>query len=51
MGSGEGKDYLPYITTSEFNSLGTTSVIKDWIVREDTIWLTKNIFRLLIFLI
>ena len=30
MGSGVGKDYLPYITTSEFNSLGTTSVIKDW---------------------
>lgn len=31
MGRGEGKDYIPYITTSEFNSLGTTSVIKDWI--------------------
>lgn len=30
MGEGTGKDYLPYITTSEFNSLGTTSVIKDW---------------------
>ncbi len=30
MGSGVGKNYLPYITTSEFNSLGTTSVIKDW---------------------
>ena len=30
MGKGEGKDYLPYITTSEFNSLGTTSVIVDW---------------------
>ena len=25
MGEGEDKDYLPYITTSEFNSLGTTS--------------------------
>ena len=30
MGTGEGKDYIPYITTSEFNSRGTTSVIKDW---------------------
>ena len=30
MGEGTGKDYLPYITTSEFNSIGTTSVIKDW---------------------
>lgn len=30
MGEGEGKDYKPYITTSEFNSLGTTSVIVDW---------------------
>ena len=30
MGSGEGSNYLPYITTSEFNSQGTTSVIKDW---------------------
>ena len=30
MGMGAGKDYLPYITTSEFNSCGTTSVIKDW---------------------
>lgn len=29
-GEGHGKEYLPYITTSEFNSLGTTSVIKDW---------------------
>ena len=27
---GDGENYLPYITTSEFNSLGTTSVIKDW---------------------
>ena len=30
MGEGVEKDYLPYITTSEFNSLGTTSVIVDW---------------------
>ena len=30
MGSGEGSNYLPYITTSEFNSQGTTSVINDW---------------------
>lgn len=30
MGSGYGKDYIPYITTSEFNSQGTTSVVKDW---------------------
>ena len=30
MGEGKNKDYSPYITTSEFNSLGTTSVIVDW---------------------
>lgn len=30
MGEGTGKDYKPYITTSELNSMGTTSVIKDW---------------------
>ncbi len=30
MGMGTGADYKPYITTSEFNSQGTTSVIKDW---------------------
>ena len=30
MGQGTGADYKPYITTSEFNSHGTTSVIKDW---------------------
>ncbi len=30
MGKGKGKDYKPYITTSEFNSQGTTSIIKDW---------------------
>ena len=30
MGEGTGKEYKPYITTSEFNSMGTTSVIKDW---------------------
>lgn len=30
MGQGEGANYKPYITTSEFNSLGTTSVIRDW---------------------
>lgn len=30
MGSGIGKDYKSYMTTSEFNSSGTTSVIKDW---------------------
>lgn len=30
MGMGSGVDYKPYITTSEFNSQGTTSVIRDW---------------------
>ena len=30
MGEGIGMEYSPYITTSEFNSLGTTSVIVDW---------------------
>jgi len=30
MGQGVGAEYKPYITTSEFNSIGTTSVIKDW---------------------
>ena len=30
MGKGEGACYKPYITTSEFNSTGTTSVVKDW---------------------
>ena len=30
MGQGTGADYKPYITTSEFNSQGTTSVITDW---------------------
>jgi len=30
MGTGSGVNYIPYITTSEFNSQGTTSVIKDW---------------------
>lgn len=30
MGTGEGVNYIPYITTSEFNSMGTTSVIRDW---------------------
>ncbi len=30
MGVGTGKNYRPYITTSEFNSLGTTAVIPDW---------------------
>ena len=30
MGTGKGANYIPYITTSEFNSKGTTSVIKDW---------------------
>lgn len=30
MGTGEGAEYIPYITTSEFNSRGTTSVITDW---------------------
>ena len=29
MGTGEGKDYIPYITTSEINNLVTTSVIRD----------------------
>lgn len=28
--TGTGKDYVPYISTSKINSLGTTSVIKDW---------------------
>lgn len=30
MGTGHGANYIPYITTSEFNSQGTTSVVKDW---------------------
>lgn len=30
MGEGKGKDYVPYILTSEFNSLGTTCIITDW---------------------
>lgn len=30
MGQGEGGEYRPYITTSEFNSMGTTAVIRDW---------------------
>lgn len=30
MGQGTGADYKPYITTSEFNSQGTTSVVRDW---------------------
>lgn len=30
MGMGRGKDYLPYITTNEFNSQGTASIIPDW---------------------
>ena len=30
QGSGEGAKYKPYVMTNEFNSLGTTSVIKDW---------------------
>jgi len=30
MGIGQGANYLPYITTSEFNSQGTTAVIRDW---------------------
>lgn len=30
MGTGEGICYKPFITTNEFNSIGTTSVIKDW---------------------
>lgn len=30
QGSGEGATYKPYVMTNEFNSLGTTSVIKDW---------------------
>ena len=30
MGTGEGAEYIPYITTSEFNSRGTKSVITDW---------------------
>lgn len=29
-GTGTGADYKPFITDREFNSLGTTSVIKDW---------------------
>lgn len=35
MGEGKGKDYVPYILTSEFNSLGTTSIIKDWKTRRN----------------
>lgn len=30
MGTGTGKDYVPWILTSELNSIGTTSVIRDW---------------------
>lgn len=30
MVTGKGVNYVTYITTSEFNSEGTTSVIKDW---------------------
>ena len=30
MGTGEGANYKPFITTSEFNSIGTTTVIRDW---------------------
>ena len=30
LGLGTGADYKPWITTSEFNSRGTTAVIKDW---------------------
>lgn len=30
MGAGHGANYIPYITTSEFNSQGTTSVVDDW---------------------
>lgn len=30
MGEATGANYKPYITTNEFNSQGTTSVIKDW---------------------
>lgn len=30
MGTGSRVSYKPFITTSEFNSLGTTAVIKDW---------------------
>ena len=30
MGEGEGACYKLYITTSAFNSTGTTSVVKDW---------------------
>lgn len=30
MGTGHGANYIPYITTSEFNSQGTTSVVNDW---------------------
>ena len=30
QGSGEGAKYKSYVMTNEFNSLGTTSVIKDW---------------------
>ena len=30
MGTGSRVSYKPFITTSEFNSLGTTAVIRDW---------------------
>ena len=30
MGTSHGANYIPYLTTSEFNSQGTTSVVEDW---------------------
>ena len=33
MCTGHGANYIPYITTSEFNSQGTTSVVMDWKTR------------------
>ena len=34
-GCGIGKDYKPFIRTSEFNSLGTCSNIKDLVLRQE----------------
>lgn len=41
-GEGVGEKYKPYITTSEFNSSGTTSVIKDWKTGRDVHCLSQG---------
>ncbi len=41
-GTGEGADYHTYITTSEFNSRGTTSVIIDWKTGRDVHCLSQG---------